>query len=48
MGGYNQGQDKDLDEAIMMWPRIIDFITQPNNEKASFESSISELLKLFK
>ena len=48
MGGYNQGQDKDLDEAIMMWPRIIDFITQPNNKKANYDSSIEELLKLFK
>ena len=28
MGGYTPGQDKDLDDAIAMWPKIIDFISQ--------------------
>ncbi len=28
MGGYTQGQDKDLDDAILMWPKLIDFISQ--------------------
>ena len=48
MGGYNPGQDKDLDDAIKMWPKIIDFISQPSKQKASYEESVSELLKLYK
>ena len=47
MGGYSQGQDKDLDQAIQMWPKLIDFITQPHNEKSNFESSQTQLAKLY-
>ena len=47
MGGYTQGQDKDLDEAILMWPKLIDYITQLNSEKANYEIAKSELLKLY-
>ena len=47
MGGYTQGHDKDIDDAITMWPRIINFITQPHNQKADYEASISELLTLY-
>ena len=47
MGGYTQGQDKDLDDAISMWPKLIEFISQNNFEKANFENSKSELLKLY-
>ena len=47
MGGYTHGQDKDLDDAISMWPKLIDFISQSNSEKANFESSKSALLKLY-
>ena len=42
-----QGQDKDIDDAITMWPKIINFITQPHNQKADYEGSISELLTLY-
>ena len=47
MGGYTQGQDKDLDDAIAMWPKLIDFISQTNAQKASFETAKTELLKLY-
>ena len=47
MGGYTHGHDKDLDDAISMWPKLIDFISQSNAEKANFESSKSALLKLY-
>ena len=47
MGGYTHGQDKDLDDAIAMWPKLIDFISQSNSEKASFENAKSELLRLY-
>ena len=45
MGGYTQGQDKDLDDAISMCPKLIEFISQTNNKKASYESAKTELLK---
>jgi flagellum-specific ATP synthase len=47
MGGYTQGQDKDLDEAILMWPKLIDYISQLNSEKGNYETAKSELLKLY-
>ena len=47
MGGYTSGQDKDLDDAIAMWPKLIDFISQSSSEKANFESSKMALLKLY-
>ena len=47
MGGYTHGQDKDLDDAITMWPKLIDFISQSKSEKANFESAKSALLKLY-
>ena len=47
MGGYAPGQDKDLDDAIAMWPKIIDFISQSSSEKANFESSRISLVKLY-
>ena len=47
MGGYTQGQDKDLDEAILMWPKLIDYISQSNSEKSDYEKSKTQLLKLY-
>ena len=47
MGGYTQGQDKDLDEAILMWPKLIDYITQTNSEKSDYQTSKTQLLKLY-
>ena len=47
IGGYTHGQDKDLDDAITMWPKLIDFISQSKSEKANFESAKSALLKLY-
>ena len=48
MGGYTPGQDKDLDDAIQIWPKLIEFISQPQDQKADFESSKSQLLQLYK
>ena len=47
MGGYVQGKDILLDEAITMWPKIIDFISQKENEKINYSECISKLLKLY-
>ena len=47
MGGYTQGQDQTLDQAISLWPKITDFIKQQENKKESFSSSTSELMQVF-
>ena len=43
MGGYAQGQDGELDEAIAMWPRLVDHIMQAEDEKADYKSSMTAL-----
>ena len=43
MGGYTKGQDSSIDEAHEMWPKIVDFIKQDQNLKATFDESIKEL-----
>ena len=47
MGGYVEGQDLMLDEAIKMWPKILDFISQKENEKTNFSDSIKGLIQLY-
>ena len=46
MGGYTPGQDLDLDQAIALWPQIVEFVSQKPNEKAAYQDSISQLLAL--
>ncbi len=48
MGGYVQGQDEKMDEAIAMWPKILDFISQKENEKTKFDDCVQGLLNLYK
>ena len=47
MGGYTQGQDQILDQAISLWPKITEFIKQQENKKENFDTSTNELLQLF-
>lgn len=49
MGGYAQGQDPDLDMALSLWPEILNFLQQNEDEVCNFEMSgtqLSELLGL--
>ena len=46
MGGYTQGQDQTLDQAILLWPKITEFIKQQENKKESFSSSCAELMQV--
>ncbi len=48
MGGYVQGQDKTLDDAILMWPKIIEFISQKEDHKTNYNDSVLGLLNLYK
>ena len=42
MGGYIQGQDADLDLAVQLWPKIVDFLQQ--DQSASFSFAETEKL----
>ena len=43
MGGYVQGQDLDLDQAIQLWPSITEFLQQNDEEKCGFDQSAEAL-----
>ena len=38
MGGYVQGQDTDLDQAMQIWPSIMDFCNKKMTKNAIFQS----------
>ena len=40
MGGYSKGQDKSIDKAHEMWPKIVEFMKQDNLENETFEGSL--------
>jgi len=47
MGGYVQGQDNDLDQAVQKWPDIVNFLHQDQHAKFSFSDAnkiMSELV----
>jgi flagellum-specific ATP synthase len=46
MGGYVQGQDPDLDQAMQLWPSIMDFLQQDDEEKCDFSKSAEQLKNL--
>ena len=46
MGGYVQGQDADLDQAMQIWPAITDFLQQEDDEECDFPKSIEQLKRL--
>ena len=46
MGGYVQGQDPDLDQALALWPEILKFLHQDENDVCDFETSHDQLSKL--
>jgi len=46
MGGYVQGQDPDLDQALAIWPEILKFLHQDENEVCDFDASHDQLSKL--
>ena len=46
MGGYVQGQDPDLDQAMQLWPSIMDFLQQDDEEECDFPKSVEQLKNL--
>ena len=46
MGGSVQGQDPDLDQALALWPEILKFLHQDENEVCDFDTSHNQLSQL--
>jgi flagellum-specific ATP synthase len=46
MGGYVQGQDPDLDQAMQLWPSIMEFLQQEDDEECDFPKSVEQLKSL--
>ena len=46
MGGYVQGQDPDLDQAMQLWPSILGFLQQEDEEECDFSKSVEQLKNL--
>ena len=47
LGGYQPGQDPELDQAVAMQPRIKAYLQQGVNETADYTTSLTELAELF-
>lgn len=46
LGAYAPGQDRTLDEAVSLWPRIEGFVRQSSEERASYADSVADLAAL--
>ncbi|MCM3665630.1 flagellar protein export ATPase FliI [Mesobacillus subterraneus] len=46
IGAYKKGSSAEIDEAIMKYPQILNFLKQGTNEKVSINESVQELLQL--
>ena len=46
MGGYRQGQDPELDRAVQLWPSLMGFVQQDEQDKANLQMSIEGLTAL--
>ena len=47
VGAYQAGANPQLDEAIALWPKIIEFLRQNQNQRVDSDSSLSQLRELF-
>ena len=43
MGGYVSGQDPDLDLAVTLWPKLVEFIRQSPSERAQLAESSNQV-----
>tara|TARA_B100000989_G_scaffold128388_1_gene95334 strand:- start:7511 stop:8833 length:1323 start_codon:yes stop_codon:yes gene_type:complete len=46
MGGYNKGQNEDLDKAVDNWSKICSLLIQSENQPTNFSDSLDELFKI--
>ena len=46
VGAYQSGADPRVDEAIALWPSVLEFLQQKQDERIDFEASVNELEEL--
>ena len=46
IGAYKKGSSAEIDEAILRYPQILNFLKQGTSEKFSIQESVEELLQL--
>ncbi len=47
LGGYQPGQDPELDQAVAMYPKLKDFLLQSASEAVDYPTSLTSLATLF-
>ncbi|MFC5079243.1 Flagellum-specific ATP synthase [Vibrio thalassae] len=47
LGGYQPGQDPELDQAVAMHPQLKTYLLQAANEAVDFQTSLTQLAQLF-
>ncbi len=47
LGGYQPGQDPELDRAVQMYPKMKAFLQQSANDRVDYRASLTELAQLF-
>ncbi len=47
IGAYQQGSDATVDQAIRLYPKLCDFISQDQNQNVALQESLSGLSALF-
>ena len=47
VGAYQPGTNSELDEALKLWPKIVEFLRQHYAKKVSFHDSVTELRAIF-
>lgn len=47
LGGYQPGQDPELDQSVAMHPQLKKYLLQAANEAVDFQTSLTELAQLF-
>ena len=46
VGAYQKGSDARIDEAVALWPRIVEFLRQPQNVSETYTDSVAALTEL--
>jgi flagellum-specific ATP synthase len=47
LGGYQPGQDPELDQSVAMHPQLKNYLLQAANDAVDFQTSLTELAQLF-
>ena len=47
VGAYQRGGDEQIDQAITLMPRLLDFLRQDMNEQVTLDDSLEALYALF-